>query len=83
MVTWAEGLLPGSIRLYAIGRTRLMAENYLTVSEMTETRMMIIGRKSAVEVSGEGLRILEIRKGAMVLEGEFSEIVFLQRGEGD
>ena len=60
-----------------------MAENYLTVSEMTETRMMMLGRKSAVEIVGEGLRILEIRKGALVLQGEFSGIVFLRREVDD
>lgn len=75
--------MPGSIRIYAIGNQRLMIENHLAVSEMTDSRMMLDARKGALEIRGEKLRIREIRKGAMIVEGEIAGIVFLRRGADD
>ena len=60
-----------------------MIENHETVSEMSDTRMTVLGKKDALEIIGENLRILEIRKSAMVIEGGFSEIVFLKRGTAE
>ena len=80
LFSWAEGILPGSIRLYAIGANRLMVENYEAVSEMSETRMLILGRGGAVEIIGNDLVIREIRKDTLVAEGAITEILFLKRG---
>jgi len=56
-----------------------MLENYDCISEMSDTRITVFGKKDAVEISGETLSIQDIRKSAMVIGGSISEIVFLKR----
>ena len=56
-----------------------MLENYECVSEMSDMRLTVLGRKDILEIGGENLLIREIRKSAMVIEGDISEIVFLKR----
>lgn len=82
LVTWLDEVLPGRIRLYAVGSERLMVENYLCVSEMTREKIEIQSSGGSVLISGECLSISEMRKSVLIISGAVSSVAFSNRQTG-
>lgn len=83
LLTWLDDVLPGRIRLYAAGSERLMVENYLFVSELSQKRLVLQGSHGSVLIEGDGLSISEMRKGALIVTGTVACVAFQKRGAND
>lgn len=81
LVTWVNDVLPGRIRLYAVGSERLMVENYLAVTYLTKGKIEIQGSDGCVSILGACLSINEIKKGALVVSGSVSSVAFSGRAQ--
>lgn len=80
LITWLDDVLPGRIRLYAVGFERLMIENYKWVSELSRDRILIQGSDGCVLIEGKGLSVSEMRKGALIVAGTVACVAFQRRG---
>ena len=83
LLTWLDDVLPGRIRLYAVGFERLMVENYRFVTELSQNRIVLEGSDGNVLIERNGLGISEMRKGALIVQGTVACVAFQRRGEGD
>ena len=83
LLTWLDDVLPGRIRLYAVGFERLMVENYLFVSFLSQKKIVLQGSDGCVLIEGSNLSISEMRKGALIVQGTVACVAFQRRGEGD
>lgn len=83
LLTWLDDVLPGRIRLYAVGFERLMVENYSYVSELTQKKVILQGTDGCVLIEGTDLGISEMRKGALIVTGKVACVAFQRRGIGD
>ncbi|MBR3927954.1 MAG: YabP/YqfC family sporulation protein [Clostridia bacterium] len=79
LLTWLDDVLPGRIRLYAVGSERLMVENYSFVSELSQKRIVLQGSDGCVLIEGDGLSISEMRKGALIVLGAIACVAFEKR----
>ncbi|MBQ1257631.1 MAG: YabP/YqfC family sporulation protein [Clostridia bacterium] len=79
LLTWFDDVLPGRIRLYAVGFERLMVENYSYVSELSKKAIVLQGSDGCVLIEGEELSISEMRKGALIVTGKVACVAFRQR----
>ena len=79
LLTWLDDVLPGRIRLYAVGFERLMVENYRFVSELSQNRIVLEGSDGNVLIEGNGLGISEMRKGALIVTGAVACVAFQRR----
>jgi sporulation protein YqfC len=76
LLTWLDDVLPGRIRLYAVGFERLMVENYSFVSELSQKAIVLQGSDGCVLIEGEALSISEMRKGALIVTGKVARVAF-------
>ena len=83
LLTWLDDVLPGRIRLYAVGFERLMVENYNYVSELTHNKIVLQGSDGSVLIEGTRLGISEMRKGALIVTGAVACVAFQRRREPD
>ena len=79
LLMWLDDVLPGRIRLYAVGFERLMVENYRFVSELSQNRIVLEGSDGNVLIEGNGLGISEMRKGALIVTGAVACVAFQRR----
>ena len=63
-----------AVRLTALGSSRLLVENHLGLAEVTEERVRLATREGMLAVSGEGLRLTDVRRGALCIAGVIREI---------
>ena len=64
-----EDAAGGAVRLTALGSERLLVENHLGLAELTETRVRLVTPEGMLAVSGEGLRLVDVRPGALCVSG--------------
>ncbi len=79
LLTWLDDVLPGRIRLYAVGFERLMVENYSFVAELSQKNVVLQGSDGCVLIEGENLSISEMRKGALIVTGKVACVAFQRR----
>lgn len=79
LLTWLDDVLPGRIRLYAVGFERLMVENYNFVSELSHDKIVLQGSDGSVLIEGTRLAISEMRKGALIVTGAVACVAFQRR----
>ena len=58
-----------AVRVTALGSARLLVENHLGLAELTDTRVRLATRQGMLAVSGEGLRLTDVRPGALCVTG--------------
>ncbi len=83
LLTWLDDVLPGRIRLYAVGFERLMVENYNFVSELSHNKIVLQGSDGSVLIEGNRLGISQMRKGALIVTGAVACVAFQRRRELD
>ena len=76
-----EDAAGGAVRLIALGSSRLMVENHLGIAEVTSTRVRLVTPEGMLAVSGESLRLTDVRRGALCVSGEIREIDLPARRE--
>lgn len=69
-----EDVTGNSVRLTVMGSRRLLAENYRALVEVTETRVRLMAKGGIVTVSGEKLRLEDVRPHMMCIVGQISAI---------
>ena len=69
-----EDAAGGAVRLIALGSSRLMVENHAGLAEVTETRVRLATPEGMLGVLGEGLRLTDVRRGALCVTGDIREI---------
>ena len=63
-----------TVRLIALGSSRLMVENHAGLAEVTDTRVRLATPEGMLAVSGERLRLTDVRRGALCVTGDIREI---------
>ena len=58
-----------AVRLTALGSERLLVENHLGLAELTDTRVRLVTPEGMLAVSGEDLRLADVRPGALCVVG--------------
>ncbi|MBO4884441.1 MAG: YabP/YqfC family sporulation protein [Clostridia bacterium] len=76
-----EDAAGGAVRLIALGSSRLMVENHAGLAEVTGTRVRLVTPEGMLAVSGEGLRLTDVRRGALCITGAIREIELPGRRE--
>ena len=70
-----------AVRLTAIGSSRLLVENHLGLAELTESRVRLATPEGMLAVSGEGLTLTDVRRGALCVSGVIRQIELPARRE--
>ena len=69
-----EDAAGGAVRLIALGSTRLLVENHRGLAEVTAGRVRLATPDGLLVVSGEGLKLADVRPGALCITGFIREI---------
>ena len=69
-----EDAAGSALRLTALGTGRLLVENCLGLAEVTEERVRLVTPEGMLAVSGEALRLMDVRRGALCVAGRIREI---------
>ena len=70
-----------AVRLTALGSARLLVENHRGLFELTETRVRLVTPEGLLAVSGEGLKLTDVRPGALCVTGGI-RVIELPAGRG-
>ena len=76
-----EDAAGGAVRLIALGDERLLVENHLGIAEVTATRVRLLAPEGMLAVSGEGLTLTDVRRGALCVSGVIRQIELPARRE--
>ena len=69
-----EDAAGGAVRLIALGSSQLLIENHGGLAEVTDTRVRLAPPEGMLAVSGEGLRLTDVRRGALCVTGDIRQI---------
>jgi len=69
-----EDAAGGTVRLVALGSSRVLVENHLGLAEVTGTRVRMVTPEGMLAVSGENLRLADVRRGALCVRGDIRAI---------
>jgi len=71
---WAEDLSGGCARATAVGSRSLLVENITGILEFTAQRVRLDTRRGPLCVTGEGLTLCDVRRGALTVRGEIRRV---------
>ena len=71
---WLCDVSGKTARITSIGNRSLLVENYRGILEFTQERIVLGTRCGSVEVTGEGLSLNQVRRDALVIEGEIRDV---------
>lgn len=72
-----EDLLDGAILLQVTGRQEAYIENYKSILEYTDTRIMLLGKQGRLEIEGKHLTIPFYTSEEMKITGYIEHISYL------
>ena len=78
---WLSDLSGKSARITSIGSKTLLVENHRGVLLCQSDRVMLASGCGAVEISGENLRLCDVRPDALIIRGSIRHISLPCMGE--
>jgi len=71
---WAGELLPGEIRLTALGSRCALIENYSAILCCTDSCVQLSSRRGEVRLTGRNLSLSDVRPGELTVRGFIERI---------
>lgn len=67
-------------KLTFVGNRELMVENYMSIAEYTENKIILIANRQQIEISGAGLEIRSMARELLYISGQISALNFKKEG---
>ena len=80
-LTWPRDLSGHCARAMLIGSRSLLVENHRGIAELTDHRVRLNSGCGEITVTGSDLALREVRKDALIIEGELCSIDLPSGGE--
>ena len=80
---WPRDLSGRCARATAIGSNRLLVENYTGLLELTDARVRLSTGGGPITVTGSGLQLCDVRRGALIITGRLERVELPCRGGDD
>jgi len=71
---WLSDLSGKTARISAVGGKTLMVENHRGILAYESERVLLATRCGAIEITGENLRLSQVRTDALVVQGEIRHV---------
>lgn len=82
-LTWLSDVTGRCARLTALGASRLLVENHRGIISLGDTRVTLDTGDGPVTVTGENLRLCQVRRGALIVEGTLRQVCLPCEGGDD
>ena len=71
---WLSDLSGRTARITSIGGHSLLVENHCGLLEFTQEKISLATRCGTIDVMGSGLSLSEVRRDALVIQGEIRHV---------
>lgn len=71
---WAEDITGGCARATAFGSRSVLVENHTGILEFTDACVRLDTRRGPICVTGTGLSLRDVRRGALIVRGDIRRV---------